>query len=67
MTALELFKNSIDDFHSVDSTLDGNDNWFSAPGSPGYWLGQGEILIFQWQSADVGTVGVVNAQVLVNG
>ena len=67
MTSLELFKNSIDDFHSIDSTLDGNDNWFSAPGSPGYWLGQGEILIFQWQTADVGTVGVVNAQVLVNG
>ena len=67
LTSLELFKNTIDDFHSVDSTLNGNDNWFSAPGSPGYWLGQSEILIFQWNSADAGSIGVVNAQVLVNG
>ena len=64
---IELFKNSIDDFHSVDSSGVGNDNWFSAPGSPGYWLGESEILIFQWQNADPGSVGVVNAQVLVNG
>ena len=67
LTSLELFKNTIDDFHSVDSTLNGNDNWFSAPGSPGYWLGQSEILIFQWNSADAGSIGIVNAQVLVNG
>jgi hypothetical protein len=66
-TALEMFKNSIDDFHSIDSTLAGNDNWFSAPGSPGYWLGESEILIFQWSGASVGAVGVVNAQVLING
>ena len=64
---IELFKNSIDDFHSVDSSGVGNDNWFSAPGSPGYWLGESEIMIFQWQNADQGSVGVVNAQVLVNG
>ena len=66
-THLELFKNSIDDFHSVDSTAVGNDNWFSAPGSPGYWLGESEILIFQWDGADPASVGVVNAQVLING
>ena len=66
-TGIELYKNSVDDFHSVDSSTVGNDNWFSAPGSPGYWLGQSEILIFQWNSADAGSIGVVNVQVLVNG
>jgi hypothetical protein len=66
-TGVEIFKNSIDDFHSVDSAvLAGNDNWFSAPGSPGYWLGESEILIFQWVGADQYSIGVVNAQVLVN-
>ena len=66
-TILELFKNSVDDFHSIDSTISGNDDWFSAPGSPGYWLAESEILIFRWGNCDPGSIGVVNAQVLVNG
>ena len=66
-SGIELYKNSIDDFHSVDSSAVGNDNWFSAPGSPGYWLGESEILIFQWNGVAQGSIGVVNAQVLVNG
>ena len=66
-TTIEIYKNSVDDFHSIDSAGVGNDNWFSAPGSPGYWLGESEIMIFVWDLADVGAVGVVNAQVLVNG
>jgi hypothetical protein len=67
-TALELYKNSIDDFHSLDSSpAAGNDNWFSAPGSTGYWLGESEVLILQWSGASTGAVGVVNAQVLING
>ena len=66
-TTIEIYKNSVDDFHSVDSSGVGNDNWFSAPGSPGYWLGESEILIFVWTLADQGSIGVVNAQVLING
>ena len=66
-SGIELYKNSIDDFHSVDSSTVGNDNWFSAPGSPGYWLGESEILIFQWNGVAQGSIGVVNAQVLVHG
>jgi len=63
-TTLELFKNTIDDLHSIDSTATGNDN-IETPPTPGIYLGEGEILIFQWTGASIGAVGVVNAQVRV--
>ena len=68
-STVELFANDPSiPLNSVDSApLQGNDNWFSAPGSPGYWLGVGETLIIQWTTADAGSVGSVNTQVLKNG
>ncbi len=70
-TAVEFFKNDVNALNSIDSSpvnaVGGNDNWFSAPGSPGYWLGEGETLIVVWSDGDVGAVGTVNAQVKVYG
>jgi len=68
-SSAEIYKNDPSiPLNSVDSApLQGNDNWFSAPGSPGYWLGVGETLIIQWTTADPGSVGSVNTQVLKNG
>jgi hypothetical protein len=63
-TALELFKNTIDDLHSIDSTAVGNDN-LETPPTPGIYLAEGEILIFKWTGASLNAVGVVNAQVRV--
>jgi hypothetical protein len=68
-TSVELFKNDPSlPLNSMDSSpTEGNDNWFSAPGSPGYWLGVGETLIVQWAGCNAGDVGSVNTQVLKNG
>ena len=67
-TSVELFANEIGDLYSLDSSpTEGNDNWFSAPGSPGYWLGAGETMLVVWNSADLGSIGSVNAQVKVYG
>jgi hypothetical protein len=70
LTTLELFKNQIDDLHSVDSignaiASNGNNNLESPP-TPGIYLGEGEILIFHWTLADMYTVGKVNTQVRIS-
>ena len=68
-SSAEIYKNDPSiPLNSVDSApLQGNDNWFSAPGSPGYWMGVGESLIIQWTGCNAGAVGSVNSQVLKNG
>jgi len=67
-TSVEFFKNNVDDLHSIDSSpTAGDDNWFSAPGSPGYWLGEGEVLYIVWNGCDLGAIGIVNSQVKVYG
>jgi hypothetical protein len=70
LTSLELFKNDVGsplnsvDFVGNDTSSNGNDNVESMP-DPGIWLGEGEILIFEWSGADNGATGQVNTQVKV--
>src|SRR5271157_1014757 len=69
-TALEMFKNTIDDLHSIDSiqaniTVSANDNVEYMP-QPGIYLGEGETCIFVWSSASLAAVGKVTSQVKVS-
>jgi len=66
LPTLEVFKNGQNDLSSIDSDLNGQDNFETFP-TPGCWLGEGEILIFVWSGCDSASVGKANSQVRKDG